>query len=1094
MSELHTPVSRRGFTSLNHSLVLWFLLLSLLPLILVSWMSYQQAKDSLTAAASESLEESSQLSIRFIQNWFEYRRMDLNSQAESVANTKLLTTLVEGFKQSGKPLNEYIKSYDWALRIDANSGQLVQFSRRYDYIYDLFLIDDKGNIHYSVTKESDLGTNLFNGDYANTLFAKTVKASLESGIATFSDLERYAPSDNTIVGFIAAPVLDEFGSKIGVFAIQIRFDRVLDLLQQSKKKQTSLTHYLAGEDGRLRTAIYNNQGEILNRSIETEQFKLWQREHADHGQRLEKDDQDEGAFYYTGPDGQQVLGIHQMLRLPGVRWVLISEVDEAEALAAANWLGKVIFLLVLLTAFIVIVLAVIKARRVTRPLVSLADTSIKVAAGEINQRVNIKSNNEIGKLADAFNHMLETRQQQEDESQKRSQETLQALSELAEQKFALDQHAIVSITNIKGDITFVNSNFSQASGYSNKELVGQNHRILNSGYHDAVFFHEMYETIESGKVWHGEVCNKRKNGSHYWLSTTIVPFMDEYQKPKSYIAIHTDITERKKAEKELIKAKDDAESAFKAKGEFLASMSHEIRTPMNGVLGMLNLLTNTKLDDVQQHRVKIAQSSAQALLALINDILDFSKVEAGKLELEVLDFNLRNMLGEFSEASGLQAQAKGLELILDVADVEQSTVRGDPGRIRQILNNLVGNAIKFTAEGEVVIRIKLSEHNEKQHNLNVLVTDTGIGIGEEKLEHLFDTFSQVDASTTRKYGGTGLGLSIAKKLCELMGGNISVSSEQGKGSCFEANILLDKSEKSQRVIPTVDISALNLLIVDDNATNREVLRSQLEHWGATVDEAEDGASALALCEERLQQSDQPFYDIAFIDKLMPGMDGRKLGKKLSAQKKFEKMKLVMMTSMSFKGDSTLFSELGFSAYFPKPATTSDLFDALAVVVSGAGIAGQTELPVTDDDLKIQADDNRIVSWPENTRVLLVEDNQVNQIVATSTLDALGVHADVAGNGLEALQALQSSPDDAQYTLVFMDCQMPEMDGFEATRRIRAGTAGEKYIHVPIVALTANAMKEDRERCIEAGMNDYLAKPFEEKQINKKLIKWLIDGE
>lgn len=1097
MSELNIPTSIKGFTSLNHSLVLWFLLLSLLPLILVSSMSYQQAKDSLTIAASESLEESSNLSIHFIQNWFEYRLMDLNVQAESVANAELLAILIQGFKQSDKPLNEYVKSYDWALRTDANAGQLAQLSRRYDYIYDLFLIDEKGNILYSVAKESDLGTNLFNGAYANTLFAKTVKTSLENGIATFSDLERYEPSNNTIAGFIAAPLLDEFGGKIGVFAIQIRFDRVLDLLNQSKKKQTSLTHYLVGKDGLLRTSIYDNQHEILNRGINTEQLKLWTDEHTaqENGQAVESDDQDEEAFYYMGPDGQQVLGIHQMLRLPGVSWVLISEVDEAEALAAANWLGRVIFLLVLLTVFIVIALAIFRARRITRPIIALADISSKVAAGELNQRVDIKSNNELGKLADAFNDMLEKRQLQEEESQKKSREIQQTLSELAEQKFALDQHSIVAITDIKGNITFANSKFCEISGYRNDELLGQNHRILNSGQHDIKFFRNMYQTIGNGKVWHAEVCNKAKDGHLYWLDTTIVPFVDDDNKPKSYIAIRTDITERKKAEKELIKARDDAESAFQAKGEFLASMSHEIRTPMNGVLGMLNLLTKTELDTVQAHRVTIAQSSAKALLGLINDILDFSKVEAGKLELEIIEFNLRSMLGEFAEASGLQAQAKGLELILDVTKVEQSIVKGDPGRLRQVLNNLVGNAIKFTKHGEIIIRAKLSDHDEHKYRLDLEITDTGIGIPEEKIEHLFDTFSQVDASTTRKYGGTGLGLSIAKKISELMGGDVSISSKVGEGSSFSVHVLLGKSEHEQLVMPTVDISKLNLLVVDDNVTNREVLREQLEHWGATVDEAEDGTSALALIEKRLEENEKPFYDIALLDMQMPGMNGEELGKKISEQKKFSSMRLVMMTSMTYRNDLSHLAASGFSAYFPKPATTEDLFGALSVVSSGGEALEHAGPLVTHDYLQtlIDSNDTKDIVWPKSTRVLLVEDNQVNQIVAVSTLEVLGLSADVAGNGLEALQALECAPEDAPYTLVFMDCQMPEMDGFEASRRIRAGAAGERYDTVPIIALTANAMKEDKERCIDAGMSDYLAKPFEEKQMKEKLKEWLISN-
>ncbi|MCK4710277.1 MAG: PAS domain S-box protein, partial [Gammaproteobacteria bacterium] len=448
---------------------------------------------------------------------------------------------------------EYVKSYDWAQRVDVKQDDLVTLSHSYDYIYDLFLIDTKGNLLFSLTHEADLGTNLLNGPYANTLFASSVKTTLETGHAVFSDLERYAPSNNVLAGFITAPLLDEFGSKIGVFAIQIRVDRVLSLLKPQLKEKTSLIHYLVGEDGKLRTVINDKEHEILNRVIRTEQFNLWQQEHGKHGK--EQDEQQESAFEYLGPNGQSVIGQHQMLRLPGTNWVLISEIDQDEALASAIWLARVTLLLVFFTIVIVVTLAIYQARRITGPIISLADASMKVAEGETDQQVEILVNNEIGKLAEAFNHMLLTRQVYEEELKQSSDEANQALEELAEQKFALDQHSIVSITDLKGVITFVNSKFSEISGYSCDELIGHDHRIINSGYHDNEFFQQMYQIINTGKVWHGEVCNKSKNGQFYWLDTTIVPFMGKNGKPQSYVSIHNDITERKLAESELIEQK-----------------------------------------------------------------------------------------------------------------------------------------------------------------------------------------------------------------------------------------------------------------------------------------------------------------------------------------------------------------------------------------------------------------------------------------------------------------------------------------------------------------------------------------------------------
>lgn len=1080
--------------SLSNELLMWFLILSLLPLSIIAWLNYQQTVDGLIKAAKYELRRDAVESARYVQNWFNFRFIDLVTNAENIQNIELLNDLSTAYKSSGQRLPEFVKSIDWIVTVDGHGSSLNNFAKHYDYIYDLMLVDTEGNVLYTLLKETDHGSNLFTGKYSNTKFAKSVKQSVDTGLVLFSDIERYEPSNNQLTGFLTAPVVSQEGDRLGVLAVQIRPKYLQLTLSRLGKSSNSLIHYLVGEDGYLRSSIAARDiesSDVLTKEIQTEQVLLWQAEHG--GEGINPDDEDEPILKYIGPSAVEVFGVHQSITINNISWGLISEVNVGDALASANKVGLTILMAFVLTVVIVVLLAISVAKKITSPLVDLLDASLNAAAGELNQRVEVSSDNEIGRLAEAFNYMLEKRKKYESELEKSAREKEYILKDLAAQKFALDQHAIVASTNIKGDITFVNDKFTQISGYSREELIGKNHRILNSGHHDTEFFKNMYHTIANGGVWHGEICNRAKGGRLYWVDTTIVPFMDSEGKPETYIAIRADITERKKAELELLAAKEVAEIAFKAKGEFLASMSHEIRTPMNGILGMLNLLTKTDLDSVQEHRVNVAQSSAKALLSLINDILDFSKVEAGKLELEVIEFNLRGVLGEFAEALGLQAQAKGLELILDVTAVEQSIVKGDPGRLRQILNNIVGNSIKFTKKGEVIIRAKLTEHDETRFKLEVAITDTGIGISEEKLEYLFDSFSQVDASTTRKYGGTGLGLSIVKKLSELMDGSVEVTSEYGKGSCFTVSVLLDKSEEAQLVMPEVDISKLNLLVVDDNVTNREVLRIQLEHWGAAVDEAENGKSALALCEKRLEQSDKPFYDIALLDMQMPGMSGETLGKKLSEQKKFENMKLVMMTSMSYRGDLSHFARLGFSAYFPKPATTEDLFGALSVISKGGEVLEHAEPLVTHDYLQtlVEVSENSDAAWSNNTRVLLVEDNQVNQIVAISTLELLGINADVAGNGLEALEALQSAPEDAPYTLILMDCQMPEMDGFEATRKIREGAAGERCIHLPIIALTANAMKEDRDRCIDAGMSDYLTKPFEEKQIKDKLVEWLI---
>ena len=537
---------------------------------------------------------------------------------------------------------------------------------------------------------------------------------------------------------------------------------------------------------------------------------------------------------------------------------------------------------------------------------------------------------------------------------------------------------------------------------------------------------------------------------------------------------------RKQTAQELKIALVKANAAATAKSQFLATMSHEIRTPMNGVLGMLELIELEALTKPVRTKVAIAKNSAHSLLSVINDILDFSKVEAGKIELESINFNVCNLLGEVAESQALAAQDKDIEIIIDLVAVTPVQFKGDPGRIRQVLTNLLSNAVKFTAQGEVVIRASVTPI-EQQYQLSISVKDSGIGIDLTKQKDLFSPFSQVDASTTREYGGTGLGLAICMQLCELMGGTVTLTSEVGQGCEFTATIMLQEGSETERSIPTIDLTKLTILVVDDNETNRIVISQQLAHWGAKVELACNARQALELCEKRIA-AQQSLYDIALLDMQMPEMDGLALCRKLKADDDFKAMPLVMMTSIAGMEGAQRFNDAGFQAYFPKPITTADLISTIAVI---ADEQCSTDLPLVTSSYisSLRSDQHRA-----NSHILLVEDNPINQQVSKLMLSKLNFTVTLAENGQQALDILAKVPAE-HFNLVLMDCQMPVLDGFDATRAIRAGEAGAKHQQITIIALTANAMDEDKQLCLASGMDDYLAKPIQLQILKDKLDQY-----
>ena len=604
----------------------------------------------------------------------------------------------------------------------------------------------------------------------------------------------------------------------------------------------------------------------------------------------------------------------------------------------------------------------------------------------------------------------------------------------------------------------------------------------------------MWQVITAGIVWRGEICNRSKDGSLYWLDTTIGPMRDSAGTLVGYITVRNDITSRKQVETELRQARDEleervlartaqlveakrlAEGANRAKSEFLAQMSHEIRTPLNGVLGMIDLVSGSHLSEEQQRFIGMARSAAGSLLNIINDILDFSKIEAGKMELVSSEFDLRQSVEEIVAMQATTAAHKGLELACFVHPSVPARVKGYVDRVGHFVVNLVKNATKFTEHGSVVLRVALDSATDDRATIRFTITDTGVGIPPDRMDRLFKSFSQADASTTKVYGGTGLGLAISKRLAALMGGSIGVESEFGRGSTFWVTCVLGITPQRLAALPVrLDRPAWRILAVHPVAAIRGVLADQVASWGFDSAAAASGEDALGMLKQAAANG-IPFR-VVLVNAEMPGMDGYELAEAIQAVPELSATVLIIMLSPETQVNRAQLGAMGFAGHITKPIRQSHLLDAIMDAISASEHGAPPALSSTSDAEQMPGAEESLIGI--GRRILVAEDNEINQIVVTEMLTRSGFQCDVAANGQAAVEAVARE----RYDLVLMDCQMPVMDGFDATREIRrlesrGETASLIGRRLPIVALTANAMKGDRERCLNAGMDAYASKPID----------------
>jgi len=1017
--------------SLMVRLVSYFLLLSLVTVSLVGYLAYTQATEALKLAVFDRLSALADVKEGELNRWVddEVRSVVLIARLPDV-RTQVRTLM-------SRPESD--PSYETAhAALAAYLSALVSSEPE---LQEVFVLSDVGGKIIVSTQPSHEGQ-----------YRVTDRYFTQGKLGTF--VQNVYPSPITLAPTmtVATPVLDESGQRLGVLAVHLSLKRMDEIIQERIGVGASNEAYLVD---RLNVFVSGDRfgRQEFPRGVHTDGIDA-----AVHGTN--------GAGLYTNYAGVPVIGVYRWLA--DRELALLVEIHQDEAFAPAGRLALTILLVGLASAGLLALGVYVLARQIARPILAITRTATQVASGDLTQRAPVLTEDEVGVLARAFNTMTQQLSSLYDTLEDQVVDRTTELQRAKEYFESLVENSPVAIVTQGLDNMVVSWNpaAEKLFGYTQDEAVG---RELDSlvAVDQAREEADRYSlAARRGERIHALARRTRKNGSIVEVELLSVPVVVA-GRPVGTIVVYHDITE-------LLRARHDAESANQAKSAFLATMSHEIRTPMNAVIGMSGLLLGTELSPEQREYVGIVRTSGEALLTVINDILDFSKIEAGKMELEQAPFDLRECLEGALDLVAIRAAEKNLDLACTVDDGVPGAVVGDPTRLRQVLVNLLNNAIKFTERGEVVVSVSSRALDEQRHELRFAVRDTGIGIPADSLGRLFQPFSQVDLSTSRKYGGTGLGLAISNRLCELMGGTMYVESTAGVGTTFTFTVVtgivpqppaqLGAGEDQPRLL------GRRLLVVDDNATNRGLVVQYARAWGLHTSATASPLEAL----EWIRRGDT--FDLAILDSVMPEMDGAALAAAIRRQPHARALPLVMFSALRRREAGAERAE--FAALLTKPLKQSHLLDVLVTVLAGRAVRDRTAGPA-----RHALDGTMAERLP--LRILVAEDNAVNQKLALRVLSQLGYHADVAGNGLEVIAAL----DRQRYDVVLMDVQMPELDGLEAARQICA--RWQRSERPRIVAVTANAMQGDRELCLEAGMDDYISKPIHTDELVGALSRSLV---